>query len=218
MTSHQNVHAVPAKVDATATTDAGRAARASRIGLACDIGLSPATFYGSQAIGCSVTTSLLAATAVAVVRLLWTVTRNRRLDAVAGLMLATYALGLTIALLAHDERLLLVRDPATSALAGLVFLASCATRTPALAYLARRLPSGPVPDTPAVRRARRQLTAVWGVALLAEAAVRLVLVFTLPISAVSGLSTAVEATVVGALVLWTRGYRQRMRAAARTAG
>ncbi|MFJ9775446.1 VC0807 family protein [Kitasatospora sp. NPDC101157] len=216
MTSHQTAHSVPAKVSRTVGPDAGHSTRAARIGLAYDIGLSPATFYGCQAAGFPVTTSLMAATAAAGGRLLWSVLRSRHLDAVAVLMLATYALGLALTLPTHDARLLLLRDPATSALTGLVFLASCATRTPAIAYLARRLPARG-PDTPAAHSARRRLTALWGAALLAEAALRLVLVFTLPLSVVSGLSTAVEVVVVTALVMWTRRSRQRVRTASQAA-
>ncbi|MFJ8477082.1 VC0807 family protein [Kitasatospora sp. NPDC094011] len=212
MTTHQSTQPAPAKVRRTSRPETVPSARARKIGLAYDIGLSPATFYACQAAGYPVSVSLLAATGVAGARLLWNIVRNRRMDAVTGLVLATYVLGLAIALPAHDERLLLLRDPATSALAGLVFLASCATRTPAMAYLARRLPD-PLPATPAVRRSRRLTTALWGAGLLAEALVRVVLVFTLPVTLVSGLSTVVEVAVVTGLVLWTRRYRRRMRAA-----
>ncbi|MEV7598816.1 VC0807 family protein [Kitasatospora sp. NPDC089797] len=212
MSTHQSTHPAPAKVRRASRPEAAPSARARKIGLAYDIGLSPATFYGCQAAGCSITVSLLAATGVAGARLLWNIVRNRRLDAVTGLVLAAYVLGLAIALPTHDARLLLLRDPATSALAGLVFLASCATRTPAMAYLARRLPER-LPDTPAVRRGRLLSTALWGTGLLAEALVRMVLVFTLPVTVVNGLSTVVELVVVAGLVLWTRRYRRRMRAA-----
>ncbi|MGK4584806.1 VC0807 family protein [Kitasatospora sp. HPMI-4] len=189
------------------------AARARIIGLACDTALSPATFYATQAAGCTITTSLFAATAVAGTWLLGTSVRRRRIDALAGLMLGTYALMLAIALLAHDERMLLARDPATSGLAGLVFLASCATRTPALGYFARRLHPGRAPATARERRGVRLLSAVWGAALLAEALARLALLWTLPVTMVAGLSTAVELAVLAVLLTWTAWYRRRLRAA-----
>ncbi|GAA2228569.1 MULTISPECIES: VC0807 family protein [Kitasatospora] len=187
------------------------ATRARIIGLACDLGLSPAVFYGTQAAGCTVTTSLFAAAGAAGTRLLRTSVRSRRVDAPAGLMLGTYALMLVIALLARDERMLLARDPATSGLTGLVFLASCGTRTPALGYLTRRMHPGRAPDPPRVRRAVRLQTAVWGAALTAEAVIRLALLWTLPMTAVAGLSTGVELAVVAVLLAWTVWYRRRLR-------
>ncbi|AEW98040.1 membrane protein [Streptantibioticus cattleyicolor NRRL 8057 = DSM 46488] len=210
VTDMRTHEAVPTRTDGKATTGTRRA---KAISLACDAGLSPATFYAGQAAGLSVTASLLAATGVAGAWLLWTAYRKRRIDALAGLMLATYALMLVIALLARDERMLLLRDPATSALAGLVFLASCATPTPALAYLGRRLHGRPLPDDPGMRRSVRMQTAVWGGGLVAEAAVRAAMLFLLPVTVTAGLSTVIELSVIGALLVWSAWCRRRARLA-----
>ncbi|MEU0598554.1 VC0807 family protein [Streptomyces sp. NPDC006393] len=187
-------------------------ARAGRLGLLLDLGLSPGVFYGAQALGAGITASLLAATAAAGARLAWTTARSRRIDGLNTLMLGSYALMLLLALLARDERMLLARDPASSALAGLVFLASCATGTPALAYLSRRFHPGARAGAPRTRGTLRFETAVWGVALTAEAAARFVLLFTLPVEAVPGVSTTVELAVIALLLPWT--IRRRRRAAA----
>ncbi|MFJ8196716.1 VC0807 family protein [Streptomyces sp. NPDC096152] len=188
--------------------------RPGRLGLLLDLGLSPGVFYGAQALGTGVTASLLAATAAAGARLAWTTARTRRIDGLNALMLSTYALMLLIALVARDERILLARDPAGSGLAGLVFLASCATPTPALAHLARRFRPRAGTDCHHAHAVLRRQTAVWGIALTAEAAARFVLLFTLPTEVVPGLSTALELAVVAPLFLWTTWDRRRLRSAA----
>ncbi|MET7381633.1 VC0807 family protein [Streptomyces sp. NPDC005526] len=191
--------------------------RPGRLGLLLDLGLSPGVFYGAQALGTGLTASLLAATVAAGARLAWTTARTRRIDGLNALMLGTYALMLLIALVARDERILLARDPATSALAGLIFLASCATPTPALAHLARRFRPRAGTDCRHAHAALRRQTAVWGTALTAEAAARFVLLFTLPTEVVPGLSTGLELAVLAPLLLWTMWDRRLLRPAAAVA-
>ncbi|GAA2908223.1 VC0807 family protein [Streptomyces mexicanus] len=183
--------------------------RSARLSLVLDLGLSPGVFYGAQALGAGITPSLVAATVAAGARLAWTTARARRLDGLNALMMGSYGLMLLTALLAHDERVLLARDPATSALAGLVFLASCATGTPALAFLSRRLHPRAATGTERTQKMFRTETLVWGVALTVEAAARFVVVFTLPLRTAPGVSTTAELVVVAALVPWTIRHRRR---------
>ncbi|WP_030184716.1 VC0807 family protein [Streptomyces sp. NRRL S-813] len=204
-------HPAPASRGISEDTSTGTSG-AGRLGLLLDLGLSPGVFYGAQALGAGITASLLAATAAAGVRLVWTAARSRRIDGLNTLMLGCYALMLLLAVLARDERMLLARDPVSSALAGLVFLATCAAGTPALAYLSRRFHPAAGPGASRAPNALRFETAVWGVALTAEAAARFVLLFTLPVEAVPGVSTTVELGVIALLLPWT--IRRRRRAAA----
>lgn len=177
--------------------------------LALDLGVSPLAYYGMLLAGVPTVPALLAATAVAGGWLLLTIALDRRVDGLAAFMVGMYGLMLLLAAATADPRLLLARDPVTSGLAGLVFLASCPTATPATAYLARRL-HGATIDAPGLRRHRVQ-TAVLGAGLLAEAAVRLLLVAALPIDTVAGLSPAVEFAVLPVLLLWMAWYRRRGR-------
>ncbi|MEU6478678.1 VC0807 family protein [Streptomyces sp. NPDC047017] len=194
----------------SAAAGRGRARRpAGRLRLLLDLGLSPGVFYGAQALGAGITASLLAAAGAAGARLVWTTARARRIDALNALMLGSYGLMLLLVCLSRDERVLLARDPATSALAGLVFLASCATRTPALAYLARRFRPRAGANTPRTDRMFRRQTAVWGTALVAESALRFGLLLTLPVREVPAVSTAVEFATTALLVTWTVRYRRR---------
>ena len=67
--------------------------------------------------------------------------------------------------------------------------------------------------TPAVRHGHFVASIVWGVGLLAEAFLRVFLVFLLPISVVVGLSTALAVVVLGSLTVWTLWYMRRVRRA-----
>ncbi|UGT42422.1 hypothetical protein LTV02_03095 [Nocardia yamanashiensis] len=176
--------------------------------LALDLGVSPAAFYLTQAAGFGVVRALITAATVATCWLAVGTLRTRRLDAVALTMIVTYALMLAMALATHDPRLVLLRDPAISAITGLIFLASTRTAVPVTAYLAQRL-HGAETLSPGEIRTHRQRSALWGAVLTAESAVRAALVFALPIPVVAGISPLLELVVLAALGGYA--YRQHRR-------
>jgi hypothetical protein len=59
---------------------------------------------------------------------------------------------------------------------------------------------------PQVRRGHRVSSTVWGTVLLAEAAVRVPLVYLLPINVMVGLSTALLVITIGGLITWNARY------------
>lgn len=148
--------------------------------------------------------ALVVATVVAAAWLTGTMVVRREAEVLSAFMLGSYGLMLAIAYLAEDERVLLLRDPATSGLAGLVFLVGCAVGRPATWYLARRLHGEAATDD---KRAHTVQTLVWGCGLLGESLVRVVLIFVLPPAVTAGLSTVVELAVLGVLLGWTIRYR-----------
>jgi hypothetical protein len=175
--------------------------------LVLDLGVSPLAYYGLLLSGVATVPALIGATAVAGLWLLITIALDRRVDGPAAFMVGMYAVMLGVAACTANPRVLLARDPLTSGLAGLVFLASLLTAIPATAYLAKRL-HGATVDAAALRRHRVQ-TVVLGIALVAEAAARLVLVAMLPIDVTAGLSPAVEFVVLPVVVVWMVWYRRR---------
>ncbi|MGI5233047.1 VC0807 family protein [Actinoallomurus sp. CA-142502] len=181
--------------------------------LALDLGISPLAYYGGVLAGVSTLRSLLTATVVAGVWLVAVTVHDRKADALAVCMLGMYGVMAALAAATADPRLLLTRDPVTSGLAGLVFLGSCVKGTPATAYLARKLHG----ERPADERAHRRLhlveTVVLGIGLTAEALLRLVLVFTLPLSTSATVVPPVEFAVLLPLVGWAVWHRRRARAA-----
>src|SRR5262249_8581690 len=135
---------------------------------AADIGMSPAAFYVSRAAGVGVVRALITATVVAGIWLGVGLMRTRKVDALALLMMTSYAVMLAMAAATNDPRLMLLRDPVISAACGIVFLVSCLTARPATAYLAERLHDRKSQDL----QGHRVQTLVWGVMLATEATAR----------------------------------------------
>ncbi|MNV54309.1 hypothetical protein D3C71_1464970 [compost metagenome] len=146
--------------------------------------------------------------------------RFRRLDTFGSLMLGSFVLAALLALMGGDERLLLVRGSIVTGAVGAAFLLSLLLNRPLIYGLAKRFVS---PETaaryeegwhkPQVRRVFRIMTAVWGAALLLEAAVRTLLVYTLPVAVFLGVSNLVFYGFIGAAAVWTWVYRRRSAAA-----
>ncbi|GAA1123319.1 hypothetical protein GCM10009630_21540 [Kribbella jejuensis] len=144
--------------------------------------------------------------------------RNRRVEPLAVLSLGAIAIGLAVGLLFHDGRILLVKESFTSGALGLVCLGSLLTRKPAIFVLRRRLF---VPDdseaqaeydgswqSRAVQAEARRTTAIWGIALLAEAAVRVGLSYLLPVGTMVTISPLLAPVLLGPLAVWNLRPRQ----------
>jgi hypothetical protein len=199
---------VPAVEPARARRDAVRAMVRS---LATDIGIPVAVYYVAHALGASDYLALLAGALFCAGRTAWVAIRDRRLDVFAGFLLILFTAGLALTFVTGDARFVLVKDVATSAVAGLFFLASCLVRRPLSYYAAQRF-SGPAEAArlraltaadPAVRRRWYVLSAGWGVGLFAEASIRIPLLYLLPVNIAVGASTAVMVAAFTALIFWS---------------
>lgn len=191
-------------------------------GLAWDVGLPVATYYALHLLGATDWVALLASTLVAGARVAWGAVRQRSLNPFAAVMLLVFGIGLALTFVSGDPRFLLVKESFVTGAVGLAFLVTALHgRRPLTlaaqqswhpeqaAELAREFR-----DNPAVRRGHTVVSTVWGVGLLAEAALRVPLVFLLPPSVMVGLSTAMSVLVLGGLSVWTGRYATRPRAAA----
>ncbi|MGY6021922.1 VC0807 family protein [Streptomyces spinosirectus] len=191
-----------------------RLARVIRTAL--DLGIATLAYYGCVLAGLDTLPALLAATGVAAAWLVAGALHDRRADGLAGAMLLMYGLSAAFAAATAQPRLLLLRDPLVSALAGLVFLASCLSATPATACLARKLHGHPLSD-PRLRRAHLTQTLVLGAGLTAEALARVLLVCTLPVRAAAAITPPLELVVLIPLVAWMILHRRRISARSRAA-
>ncbi|HEY4603460.1 MAG TPA: VC0807 family protein [Blastococcus sp.] len=208
----------PMAADPASPRVAGISRRTMARGLALDVGLPVVTYYVLHAAGVSNWFALLAATLVAGARIVLVAIRQRVLNALAFVMLVIYGLGLALTFATGDVRFLVLKDSIGTGVLGLLFLCFAlaghpltlaATRTWAperAAAMAERYRT-----EPAVRHGHFVASMVWGVGLLAEALVRVLLVFLLPISVVVGLSTALAVLVIGSLTMWTGWYIRRAR-------
>ncbi|MER7499411.1 VC0807 family protein [Nonomuraea pusilla] len=149
---------------------------------------------------------------------------RRRIDDFGVLALVVVGLGVAASLVFQDERMALVKDSALTGLFGLVLLGSLLAPRPLMFYFGRKFGTDGTDEGLArwndlwqyagFRRVQRVLTVVWGVAYLAEAAVRVVLAYTLPTSTMVLISTVLPIAVTAGLVTWTITYARRARAAA----
>jgi hypothetical protein len=150
-----------------------------------------------------------------VVRLL----RSRRVSGLALYTLIMMLLSTGISLIAGSPRFMLAREAWLTGATGIWFIASAWTAQP-LAYLysrpllERRSWAGNIPydwddlwiQLPRFRRLWRVGSALWGVALLADSALRVVMAYTLPVDAVPALGTALYLVTSLVLIIITNVY------------
>lgn len=186
-------------------------------GLAWDVGLPLLAYYALHLAGVSDWIALLAATGAAALRIVLVAVRDRALNLFATVMLLVFGIGLGLAFVSGDPRFLLLKASVVTGAVGMVFLITAARGRRPLTLAAEQSfsPSRTAElaeeyrTDPDVRRGHRVSSTVWGIALLAEAAVRVPLIYLLPISVMVGLSTAMLiATIVG-LVVWNARYVAR---------
>lgn len=149
------------------------------------------------------------------------VIRNKRIDFLAGIVLAGIAISLLIILLGGNAKVLLIRESFFTAAFGLAFLVSLAFPRPIMFYFGRHFATGNNPKNiewfdslwqyEGFRTTMRVMTIVWGIGLVLEAAIRTYLVFTLSIAQFLVVSPFVIYGIVGILVLWTFRYSRQGR-------
>lgn len=178
-------------------------------------GVLPLLLYVWLKKGHSEFMALLVASAVPLVESALYYARFRRLDAFGLLMLFGMVLSMLLALTGGEARLMLLRGSAVTALIGAVFLGSLAFPRPLIVPLARRFVSSQkhgdfdaLWSIPYARRVYRIMTAVWGVMLLGEAAVRTLLVWELSTAWFLAVSDIVFYGFIAATALWTVYYRR----------
>jgi hypothetical protein len=187
--------------------------------MALDIAPPLAAYYGLRAVGTSEYVALLSATVVSGVRVVYSAFKARKLDPFALYLLLTFGLSLAVGLSTTDPKLLLAGNTLVNGIGGLIFLGSCVIGTPLTQVVADRLRSNdedPVVDPGEVRRRRRtqvQLSAMWGIGLLLEVAVRLVVIANLSVDAANGVASAISLSVTALLVVVTIVVARRATAA-----
>ncbi|MFH8596035.1 VC0807 family protein [Streptomyces rimosus] len=169
--------------------------------LLLDAGVPIASYYLlTGAFGLSTLAALAWSGALPAARSLWSLVRERRLNAVATLMTATNIIGLLLSLVAGDERLMMAKDSAVSSTFGLAVLVSALIGRPLMAPVLKPwITKGDAARSAAwdrltaesawFRRVQRRHSAVWGAALLGECVARVIGAFTLPVDTMVWLST-----------------------------
>ncbi|WP_432887653.1 VC0807 family protein [Kribbella sp. CA-245084] len=191
-------------------------------GLLWDVGLPLVVYYAGRILGYDVLPALAAAAGAALLRVAVIAVVRRRLNGLAAFVGGTFAVLLVVSLLTGDPRILLAKESVLSGAAGLLLLGSCLLGRPLVYAIARKANAGK-PELlaewddrwrtqPTFRKHFATLTAVFGGVLLADAIIRLVLVYTLPVNTMANLSPVMHVAALGILIgwsLWYRNHRQR---------
>ncbi|MFZ3470081.1 VC0807 family protein [Streptomyces sp. 4.24] len=164
---------------------------------------------------------------------------RRKIDEFAVVTLVFLVITALVTLIgAHSARALLIKDSGVTGLFGLLCLATLLAPRPLMFYFGRKFGTDGTPagvayfnglwQYPDFRFVMRRMTTVWGVAYLAEALVRIALVYLLDTGTMVVVSPILIYAVLGSLILWTVRYSKRSQAegearaaaalAARTAG
>ncbi|MFI9366161.1 VC0807 family protein [Kitasatospora sp. NPDC053057] len=162
-------------------------------GLLLDAGLPLLIFYGLRQQNVGVVTASLASGVLPALRTFYVMQKERRVDVVALFMVSTLILGGILGALTGDPRLMFAKDGWITGMIGLWLLITLMMRRPFFLHAGKNIAltkTGPESaeqwerrwDTePAFRRGLRVLTAVFGVGLLLDAGVRVLIAYTVPI-------------------------------------
>lgn len=199
------------------------------IGLLWDVGLPAAAYYGCRGFGVDAWVALVAGGLVALVRVAYVAATRRRLDGLAAVMVAVFALLVVASWLTGDPGILLAKESILSGFLGLLLVGSCLVGRPVMYSFLRRVNAGKAElltqwdelwrTRPSFRRIFTMMSIVWGAGLLAEAIVRLPLIYLLPIDVTAGISTFLQFGSLALLIarsLWYRARRQHAAAAVPT--
>jgi hypothetical protein len=146
--------------------------------------------------------------------------RHRRADTIGVLVLAGIAVGTVLGLLSGDPRLVLVEGSVPTAVFGLLCLGSLWARRPliyrfAIEFIGAETPKGRDFESlwqyPGFRHAFRLYTVVWGVAYLAEAAARIIIVETTSTGTALTVSKVMPYVVGAAIVAWMIAHGRHAR-------
>lgn len=156
---------------------------------------------------------------------LWGWARTRRLDFIAGISLFFIVLSAAASLISGSTRFTLLKESFFTGIFGLVFLGSLFAARPLMFYTARQFGTGGHPEGiqqwnarwqyPGFQRAMRVMTAIWGAVFLADALIRVGLVFVLSTSVFLAVSQVIFYSTFALTLYGTMSYgRRKQREAA----
>lgn len=191
---------------------AGRLALRLFIDVVAPLGL----YYVLRWAGVGIYLSLLLSTLVSAATSVGSLVRNRKLNGLSTYMTTMMLASVIVSFIAGSPRFLLAKESWLTGLGGLWFLVSLRARRP-LAYLyTKPLLEGRLgwPGAwdelwdrfPRFRRMWRVSSVLWGIGTLLDAALRVVMAYTLPIDAVPALGTALYTGTAIVLIVVNNVY------------
>ena len=181
--------------------------------LLIDVGVPLGSYYLLRdAFGLSLWLSLALSSVGPAVRSVAGLVGERKLNVLAALMLAVNVAGIAVSFLTGDPRAMIAKDSVISSVIAFAILASVIARRPLMSaglrpFMTQGTPErGAAWDRLAARSARFRrfelaYSTIWGVALLADCAARLVGAYTLPVTTMVWMSTVLTLSAVGVGVM-----------------
>jgi hypothetical protein len=181
-------------------------------------GLLPVVIYNLLLGYFSSFVSLLIATLVPLLDNLYHIIKHRKADAFGLFMLTGFILSLLAFILGGSEKLILMRESLVTGILGLIFIGSLFYSKPLIYHFALRFSAKDDSEQKGTfeknweisyfRFVIRLMTAVWGIALLSEAIIKIILVYELSISTFLAVSQIIFYGILGVTILWTVLYRK----------
>lgn len=210
--------AAAAQITSQTTAQTAKAAGTLRTmlpSLARDIAVPTGAYYLLHALGASDVTALLAGAVVSGTIVVAEAVRARKLDVFSAFMLGVFAVGLIGSLVSGDPRFMVAKESFGTLVVGGAFALSAVFGKPLIYLAARRMQADPAAfeakyaSTPAMRATMTRLSVIWGVGLLAEGVLRVVLAYQLPIATMVWLSTAMLIGTFAVLIAITARVRAK---------
>jgi hypothetical protein len=173
-----------------------------------------------RAAGLSAVAALILSGALPAMGVIGGLIRHRRVDAIGVLVLAGIAVGTVLGLVSGNPRIVLVEGSVPTAVFGLLCLGSLWASRPliyrfAVEFIGADTPKGRDFESlwqyHGFRHAFRLYTIVWGVAYLAEAAARVIVVETTSTGTALTVSKVMPYVVGAAIVAWMLAHGRRAR-------
>jgi hypothetical protein len=193
-----------------------RVRREAIVNLVVNVAAPIAVFYLMRAIGVGQWWSLLGAGALPAANALRTVVTRRRIDVLAVFTMSILVASVAVSFVTGSPRFLLAKDGWLTGVAG-AWLLGTLVRTPFLYQVIRSWLTGSARekaetawrDSPTYRRMLRVTTSFWGVGLVLDAGVRVLLAYTLPVDRVPLIGGLQYVVLYLALEVATRLYGRR---------
>jgi hypothetical protein len=170
--------------------------------------------------GVSPVTALAIATIFPLIEMALEFAEMKRIGVIAMVALAGIVTGFGVAFITGNGIFAVLKDSAFTFVFGVIFLGSLLTKRPliytdlAVTDAAARAEGIALWEKPAARRSFRLMTIVWGIGLMLDAIVRVIVTLSVPLATAAALSPVISLAAVGALIVWTMLYARARRAAA----
>ena len=181
--------------------------------LLIDVGVPLGSYYLLRdGFGLSLWLSLALSSVGPAARSVASLVGERKLNVLALLMLAVNLAGIAVSFLTGDPRAMIAKDSVISSVIAFAILGSVIARRPLMSVGLRPFMTQGTPERSAVwdrlaagsarfRRFELLYSAIWGVALLADCAARLVGAYTLPVTTMVWMSTVLTLSAIGVGVM-----------------